>query len=69
MCVFLVFLTHIIPYNARLELNELITGDIVIFDAPRGPYTMEVEKGRICPKLEEMNDIVLLPTCISLGVN
>ena len=29
----------------RLEFNEL-TGDTVIFDAPGGPYTMEVHKGR-----------------------
>ncbi|KAI5013429.1 hypothetical protein ZWY2020_034541 [Hordeum vulgare] len=42
----LVFLTHIIPCNVRLDFNELISEDTVIFDSPRGPYTREVNKGR-----------------------
>ncbi|XP_044966703.1 uncharacterized protein LOC123426869 [Hordeum vulgare subsp. vulgare] len=46
MCFFLVFLTHIIPCNVRLDFNELISEDTVIFDSPRGPYTREVNKGR-----------------------
>ena len=29
-----------------MELNELITEDTVIFDAPGGPYTIEVHKGQ-----------------------
>ncbi|XP_073363796.1 uncharacterized protein [Aegilops tauschii subsp. strangulata] len=35
----------IVPCNVRLKFNKL-TGDIVTFEAPGGPYTMEVEKGR-----------------------
>ena len=46
LCVFsLFFLTQIVPCNVRLESNEL-TEETVIFDAPGGPYTMEVQKGR-----------------------
>ena len=39
------FFTQIVPCNVRLKFNKL-TGDTVTFEAPRGPYTMEVEKGR-----------------------
>ncbi|XBI41154.1 hypothetical protein VPH35_125646 [Triticum aestivum] len=35
----------IVPCNVRLKFNKL-TGDTVTFEAPGGPYTMEVEKGR-----------------------
>ena len=38
------FLTQIVPCNVRLKFNKL-TGDTVTFEAPGGPYTMEVEKG------------------------
>ena len=37
--------TQIVPCNVRLEFNKL-TGDTVTFEAPGGPYTMEVENGR-----------------------
>ncbi|KAI5015424.1 hypothetical protein ZWY2020_056814, partial [Hordeum vulgare] len=36
----------IVPCNVRLDFDELITGDTVIFDCPGPPYTMEVNKGR-----------------------
>ena len=39
------FLTQTVPCNVRLTFNKL-TGDTVTFEAPGGPYTMEVEKGR-----------------------
>ena len=39
------FLTQTVPCNVRLTFNKL-TGDTMTFDAPGGPYTMEVEKGR-----------------------
>ncbi|XBH63394.1 hypothetical protein VPH35_117381 [Triticum aestivum] len=35
----------IVPCNVRLKFNKL-TGETVTFEAPGGPYTMEVEKGR-----------------------
>ena len=38
------FFTQIVPCNVRLKLNKL-TGDTMTFEAPGGPYTMEVEKG------------------------
>jgi hypothetical protein len=46
MCLFFGFFTQIVPCNVRLEFNELITEDTMIIHAPRGPYTMEVHKGR-----------------------
>ena len=39
------YFTQIVPCNVRLKFNKL-TGDTVTFEAPGGPYTMEVEKGR-----------------------
>ena len=44
-CVYIIVYTQIVPCNVRLEFNKL-TGDTVTFEAPGGPYTMEVEKGR-----------------------
>ncbi len=44
LCHFAYF-TQIAPCNVRLKFNKL-TGDTVTFEAPGGPYTMEVEKGR-----------------------
>ena len=44
LCHFAYF-TQIVPCNVRLKFNKL-TGDTVTFEAPGGPYTMEVEKGR-----------------------
>ncbi|KAI4988490.1 hypothetical protein ZWY2020_030120 [Hordeum vulgare] len=38
--------TTIVPCNVRLDFDELITWDTVIFDSPEPPYTMEVNKGR-----------------------
>ena len=45
------FFTQIVPCNVRLKFNKLI-GDTVAFEAPRGPYTMEVEKGRNMSQIE-----------------
>ena len=42
-CVYIIMYTQIVPCNVRLEFNKL-TGDTVTFEAPGGPYTMEVEK-------------------------
>ena len=43
-CVYIIVYTQIIPCNVRLEFNKL-TEDTVTFEAPGGPYTMEVDKG------------------------
>ena len=43
--VYIIVYTQIIPCIVRLEFSKL-TGDIVTFEAPGGPYTMEVENGR-----------------------
>ena len=44
-CVYMIVYIQIVPCNVRLEFNKL-TEDIVTFEAPGSPYTMEVEKGR-----------------------
>ena len=44
-CVYIIVYTRIVPCNVRLEFNKL-TGDTVTFEAPGGPYNMEVKKGR-----------------------
>ena len=43
-CVILLFYTDR-PMQCEVEFNKL-TGDTVTFEAPGGPYTMEVVKGR-----------------------
>ena len=62
------FFTQIVPCNVRLKFNKL-TGDTVTFEAPGGPYTMEVEKGAICRRLEEMDGPVSSLACVLLVVS
>ncbi|KAI4997990.1 hypothetical protein ZWY2020_053332, partial [Hordeum vulgare] len=56
----------VVPCNVRLDFNELINEDTVIFDYHGGTYTMEVNKVRNITQIGGDEWVVSSPICISL---